>query len=345
MGAKLGIASIGISSIAFAVAFFDVRPEVVKRWLTGESSPAAGAAASRETVQTRIATLERENAELLEQLQSAQARLAAVESANTETEERMVRLELTEAESRRSLARMQSSVSTLESTRTGAAKDETETEDTPKLEDYIRIDTNSIAGLPGPHVIVEGANLHVRSGSGATGDLGGVLLGLGNVVVGYNEENASRVQLRTGSHNLVVGGGHGFTSFGGLVAGLGNEVSAPGASVTGGRDNAARGFASSVSGGENNEAEGSLATVTGGANNQALGEFASVTGGSTNTATGVASAVTGGERNIANGELSSVAGGSSNQTIATITSIAGGIGRLEGDPGWTSAGAVRAPPM
>jgi hypothetical protein len=65
----------------------------------------------------------------------------------------------------------------------------------------------------GTDVFLEGVNLYVRNGTGRTDSNNG----LGNVFVGYNERTASNTQ--TGSHNLVVGRDHTFTSYGGIVAG------------------------------------------------------------------------------------------------------------------------------
>jgi hypothetical protein len=116
-------------------------------------------------------------------------------------------------------------------------------------------------------VIFEGANVHVRSGSGATDD-GGTPTGLGNLVIGYDEApQIPRLPSpdRAGSHNLIVGPGHEYTSYGGLVAGTENAVSGAGASVTGGIFNLASGVAASISGGFNNEASDDDASVSGGA--------------------------------------------------------------------------------
>src|SRR5262245_1997369 len=97
----------------------------------------------------------------------------------------------------------------------------------------------------GNEVIFEGCNVHVRSGAGATD---AAVNGRGNLIVGYNEELPSPED-RTGSHNLVVGRFHAYSSFGGLVAGNNNTVAGPEASVSGGISNTARGFGASVSGG------------------------------------------------------------------------------------------------
>jgi len=111
--------------------------------------------------------------------------------------------------------------------------------------DHVTVDPDEINGLEGPHLIFTGMNFHIRSGSGSTDEPGS---GLGNLIVGYNEDLYESP--RTGSHNVVVGTGHGYSSWGGFVAGFGNTVSGPCASVSGGAENTAGGFASSVSGGQ-----------------------------------------------------------------------------------------------
>jgi hypothetical protein len=99
-------------------------------------------------------------------------------------------------------------------------------------------------GLKGPHVIFHGANVHVQSGSGTTFEAGGAT-GRGNLIVGYNEGNGL---LRVGSHNLVVGPSHTYTSTGGVVFGESNFISAKSAAVLGGLQNHADGERSSILG-------------------------------------------------------------------------------------------------
>jgi len=143
---------------------------------------------------------------------------------------------------------------------------------------FVYVETEEINELAGPHWIIEGANVHVRSGSGNTFD--GCrrrdpdfpncesLTGLGNLIVGYNEDlppaGGTPRNIRTGSHNLVVGEFHSYSSFAGFVVGSSNEVTGSNASVSGGTDNAALGSFSSVSGGHRNEASGVAASVSGG---------------------------------------------------------------------------------
>src|SRR5207244_2154260 len=85
-----------------------------------------------------------------------------------------------------------------------------------------------------------------RFGAGATD---GPVNGKGNLIVGYDANTGGHA--RTGSHNLVVGDEHTYSSYGGLVTGSHNSVLAPGASVTGGGNNTASAEFASVSGGVN----------------------------------------------------------------------------------------------
>ena len=91
--------------------------------------------------------------------------------------------------------------------------------------------------IVGTDAYFSGFNVHIQSGTGATD---GPLNGRGNLIVGYNK--ASNGQTRTGSHNLIVGDEHEYTSFGGFVAGLANRVTGVYASVSGGEDNTTSGI-------------------------------------------------------------------------------------------------------
>lgn len=138
----------------------------------------------------------------------------------------------------------------------------------PNLGNYVSVVTGEIKRVKGPHVIFKGANVHIRSGSGLTGD-GGSFTGFGTLIVGYNEdrvENPPSADVRWGSHNIVVGTMHYFSSVGGFVAGVMNTISGPYSSVTGGSENTASGGISSVSGGIDNEAGGYVSSVSGGYN-------------------------------------------------------------------------------
>jgi hypothetical protein len=137
----------------------------------------------------------------------------------------------------------------------------------------------------GSELIFSGMNINVVSGSGATDAAPN---GLGNLTIGYNEKDMSnqesiKLNAKGGSHNLIIGKGQSYTSYGGFVAGASNSVSAPYATVTGGFNNSADGSYASVDGGQLNVASGDYATVSGGLarkaegnNNWSAGEQTSV---------------------------------------------------------------------
>ncbi len=171
-------------------------------------------------------------------------------------------------------------------------------------------------GLGGTNKTIRftGVNVQVVNGLGATNGNpadpaapAGTVNGLGNLIVGYNEAEGS--QDRTGSHNVVTGTLHDYSSFGGLVAGHTNTVSGPWSSVSGGVVNEASGLYSTVSGGIGNTASGLYSSVSGGGSSTASGEASSVSGGSLNVASGLWSSVSGGSLNVASGNGSSVSGG------------------------------------
>ncbi len=184
------------------------------------------------------------------------------------------------------------------------------------------------------YVIFNGCNVHVRSGSGGTSN---AVNGLGNLIVGYNEDYQQKD--RSGSHNLVMGKYQTYSSYGGIVVGASNNITAPHASVIGGEGNTASGQTSSVVGGRYNEASGEASLVAGGSDNTAgwrftvvsggtgglaSGEGASVSGGNGNTASGYRASVSGGIANVAGDFYSSVSGGGGNTASGRYSSVSGG---------------------
>jgi hypothetical protein len=189
--------------------------------------------------------------------------------------------------------------------------------------------------VSGTEMYITGANLNIRSGSGVTN---GAINGLGNLVVGYNEDNGDN---RTGSHNIVIGPFHSYSSYGGLLAGYNNTVSGANASISGGYYNTASGAYASVSAGVGNTASGFYSSVSGGAESTANGTFSSVSGGRSNTASGTYASVVGGgyfdgiifHGNEAYADYSLVVGGYDNQTgdgvdpaNGTSSVVLGGVG-------------------
>jgi hypothetical protein len=143
-------------------------------------------------------------------------------------------------------------------------------------------------------IILSGVNLRIVNGLGRTdcgeedNPLPNCPNGLGNLIVGYNELRVGEEveNIRTGSHNVVVGEAHNFSSFGGIVVGLRNTISGGFSSVNGGADNTASGNGASVSGGADNTASGLSAAFSGGLGNTASGDLAAVSGGRNRTAAG-----------------------------------------------------------
>jgi hypothetical protein len=84
----------------------------------------------------------------------------------------------------------------------------------------------------GNEVFITHANLHIVNGLGSTEPTNG----LGNLIVGYNELRQPEFfqNIRTGSHNVVVGQQHNFSRFGGLVVGDFNTISGEAVIVTSG---------------------------------------------------------------------------------------------------------------
>ena len=190
------------------------------------------------------------------EVSSLNARIGSLVGANTS-------LQTALNSAQNDIATLKSRIRTLESRPAGGV---------PDLEKYLSIETNAINGMTGPHILITGANVHIRSGSGATDEYtsaSGNLTGLGNLIIGYNEFDPSG-QPRTGSHNLVGGSFNSFTSTGGLVFGLRNDLSGQYAAILSGDSNTASGLNASVLGGHLNKASGLRSSVYGGLSNTAV---------------------------------------------------------------------------
>ena len=162
-------------------------------------------------------------------------------------------------------------------------------ENLENLGHYVRVDESG----PTPVIWFEAVNVKIVNGTGFTGSaLGapGILNGLGNLIVGYDEPRdpaeGAGVSDKTGSHNLIVGPDHNYSGYGGFVAGAINTVSGANASVSGGGFNTASTDVASVSGGAFNVASGVGSSVSGGISNFAAGDLSSVSGGETRSAPG-----------------------------------------------------------
>lgn len=124
----------------------------------------------------------------------------------------------------------------------------------------------------GNEVIITGANLNLRNGTGFTYQQ---LNGLGNLVVGYNESRASG-NTRTGSHNVILGFNQNYSAAGAFMSGAVNNSSNHFASVIGGTGNTSGGIYSVVVGGYDNQATGGWSAVLGGQGVRATATLAHV---------------------------------------------------------------------
>jgi hypothetical protein len=204
----------------------------------------------------------------------------------------------------------------------------------PNLSSYLRIDETDPQR---PIAWFESVNVKIVNGSGTTA---GAVNGLGNLIVGYDEDRGPGITDKSGSHNLVVGPAHNYTSYGGFVAGLSNTTSAPNASVIGGEANTASGASSSVTAGFINTASGLASSVTGGFFNTASGQYSSVSGGRSNEASGNETSVSGGSSNTASCCSSSVSGGTGNSASSSSSSISGGAGNISSGVASSVSGGI-----
>ncbi len=225
------------------------------------------------------------------------------------------------------------------------------------LNQYLTVD--SASDPRGPVVLFKGVNLQVVNGSGTTD---GSVNGLGNIIIGYDEENRIVKRIcsegnydsqsdcedsgytwsnshKSGSHYLVIGKGNNYSQYAGMVVGLynssnrkyasvsggmNNNAAGEYSSVSGGRWNLASGYISAISGGQNNIASASLTSITAGINNLANKSYASVHGGHSNQATNHFATVSGGTKNIASGWYSNVSGGIFNTASGHYSTVSGG---------------------
>lgn len=174
-------------------------------------------------------------------------------------------------------------------------------------------------------LIFRGCNVVVQNGTGSTITQNGY----GNLIIGYNEYITYNPQdgtnNRNGSHNLIIGPEHSYTSVGGFVAGHGNLLLAPHSSILGGNKNRTTGPFTTVAGGSMNDSSNNNASISGGYFNQASGSHSVVSGGVGNKASARYSTVSAGFSNQASGESSSVSGGSSHQAVGQFNWVAGGL--------------------
>ncbi|MCX7554006.1 hypothetical protein OS175_08965 [Marinicella sp. S1101] len=198
--------------------------------------------------------------------------------------------------------------------------------------------------------VFEGINVQINDGSG---DTEGATNGLGNLIVGYNEDATSPrlfcstpgifglgqctdaggtilSNVYTGSHNIITGKGNSYTSFGGTIGGNSNILNtAHNVILTGFQNITSGGLYTTITTGQTNSNAGAYAIINGGANALITldSTAASITGGEFNVADTAFSTVSGGDNNYANGQYSTISGGSSNSTSGVSSTVSGGAFR------------------
>ena len=166
--------------------------------------------------------------------------------------------------------------------------------------------------------IVDGCNLHVQNGMGQTG----LLNRYGNLIIGYNKNEGST---RTGSHNLILGDLHEYTSYGGIVSGTENTLSGANATILGGGQNHANFISAVILGADRGDADGNVVLIGGTRNyGSADAHFSAVIGGIENQVTGPTSVVIAGMLNVAAGGNSLVCGGTENNAGGGSDVVCGG---------------------
>ncbi len=196
----------------------------------------------------------------------------------------------------------------------------------------------------GEDVYFTKVNVHVRDGSGNTlgvipsnNDEEGDDIdpedhsfrgsGLGNLIVGYNEEIGG--EDRTGQHNLVVGVGHSYSSYASIIAGYNNNGEGHSAALLGGWQNSTEDAGAVTVGGKENEAHANGAVAIGGEKNKSDSQQTVTVGGESNLSNHNNAVVVGGKDNavkrendqnsnaVSTGEGSVIVGGQNNDIASS----------------------------
>lgn len=185
----------------------------------------------------------------------------------------------------------------------------------------------------GNDVILEGCNLHVRNAQGQTDTTDDT----GNLIIGYNEDiTLGDGSLRTGSHNLIIGMDHRYTSWGTIVHGTGHHTSNHNAAAIGGAQNRPQGVGSVIVSGSENIVSSSQAVILGGTFNQATGSHSMIAGGESNVTHAYGTSIMGGFANEADGNWGITLGGQGNQSMGGYSVVVGG----QGNEAWGSHSTV-----
>ncbi len=126
----------------------------------------------------------------------------------------------------------------------------------------------TIAGKPA--ITFDGVNVYIRNGKQRQDKPldADIIDGTGNLMIGYNHRTMWQIsQVVTGSHNLLLGQGAAYSSYGAIIGGFNNYSSAPAASVLGGQESTASGLSSVVVAGVDNITAGWNSAIVAGTSN------------------------------------------------------------------------------
>lgn len=216
-------------------------------------------------------------------------------------------------------AQVRALAATVEVLRTVATLQQKSIDELRRNNDLLTKKLKCVAGSSGDvDFVFDGCNVHVLNGVGQTGTTNG----RGNLIVGYNK---NEVSTRTGSHNIIVGDLHEYTSYGGIVSGTENTLSAPNATILSSVDSEARLGSGTILGADRGITD-AAAVIAGGHRNYVgtTGNFGAVIGGTENTASGGASVAVGGTLNNSSGSNALVCGGSENSAVGNEATVSGG---------------------
>ncbi len=223
------------------------------------------------------------------------ANFATVKTAVDDNDSRITALEETVAALQATIAALQNSLSSVETDSQLARTALQSRLSTVEGNSVLALDNNLVYTVDAngyPTAQFTGVNVQVVNGTGSTD---GTPYGLGNLIVGYNPARTGgfscsigsatnptdcttaggvwAVSYKRGSHNLVIGDRHNYSSYGGLVAGYSNTIKAAAASISGGSYNTVSGMLSSINGGSNNTASGGYSNISGGFQRSVSGQY------------------------------------------------------------------------
>lgn len=145
-----------------------------------------------------------------------------------------------------------------------------------RLNDYLSFHDESGCAT----VRLTGINLQIVNGEGNTQSTNCK----GNLILGYNEPGSEVAVDRSGSHNLIIGMRHNYSSFGAIVGGVGNNVTGEYGVILNGSECYISADHVTMCGGFDHKGNGSHSTLIGGFDNGGAGHRALFLDGTNNRA-------------------------------------------------------------